>query len=89
MSNNLTHYEDQMLAFQSTVVCNISLTMGSYFSTSKPEPKWKSEAQFAMESSCFCVICGSPFDLEGEVYNLDTGAERYKVNTASFTAFLR
>ena len=42
-----------------------------------------------MESSCFCVICGSPFDLEGEVYNLDTGAERYKVNTASFTAFLR
>lgn len=88
MSNDLTQCEDPTLALQSTDVCNMFLTMGSHFSTSKPEPKWKSEAQFAMESSCFCVICGSPFDLEGEVYNLDTGAERYKVNTASLTAFI-
>ncbi|KAF3003493.1 hypothetical protein E8E13_004443 [Curvularia kusanoi] len=50
----------------------------SFFSTSRSAPEWKSEAQFAMESSCFCVICGSPFDLEGEVYNLDAGAERYR-----------
>lgn len=56
--------------------------MGSLLSTSQPDPEWKSEAQFAMESSCFCVICGSPFDLEGEVYNLDTEAARYKVNMA-------
>lgn len=56
--------------------------MGSLLSTSKADPGWKSEAQFAMESSCFCVICGSPFDLEGEVYNLDAGAARYKVNMA-------
>ena len=53
--------------------------MGSILSTSQPDREWKSEAQFAMESSCFCVICGSPFDLEGEVYNLDTEAARYKV----------
>lgn len=53
--------------------------MGSLLSKSQQDPEWKSEAQFAMESSCFCVICGSPFDLEGEVYNLDTGAARYKV----------
>ncbi|KZM25851.1 hypothetical protein ST47_g2864 [Ascochyta rabiei] len=31
-----------------------------------------------MESSCFCVICGSPFSPEGEVYNLDVRAARYK-----------
>lgn len=53
--------------------------MGSLSSTSQPEPEWKSEAQFAMESSCFCVVCGSPFDLAGEVYNMDTEAARYKV----------
>ncbi|KAF2630999.1 hypothetical protein BU25DRAFT_418650 [Macroventuria anomochaeta] len=52
--------------------------MGSLLSTPQPDPEWKPEAQFAMEFSCFCVICGSPFDLEGEVYNLDAGATRYK-----------
>lgn len=55
--------------------------MGSLLSTSQSDPEWKSEAKFAMESSCFCVICGSPFDLEGEVYNLDAAAARYKVST--------
>ena len=60
--------------------------MGSLLSTPQPGPKRKSEAQFAMESSCFCVICGSPFDLEGEVYNLDAGATRYKVNMTSYTS---
>ena len=54
--------------------------MGSLLSTSQPDPEWKSEAQFAMESSCFCVICGSPFDPEGEVCNLDAEATRYKVH---------
>ncbi|UPX18770.1 uncharacterized protein EKO05_0009061 [Ascochyta rabiei] len=52
--------------------------MGSLLSTSQPDPGPKSEAQFAMESSCFCVICGSPFSPEGEVYNLDVRAARYK-----------
>ncbi|KAH6614020.1 hypothetical protein C7974DRAFT_69037 [Boeremia exigua] len=52
--------------------------MGSLLSHPKPDPKWISEAEFAMESSCFCVICGSPFDLQGEVHNLDTAAARYK-----------
>lgn len=54
--------------------------MGSLLSAPQPDPKWKSEAQFAMESSCFCVVCGSPFNMEGEVYNLDTTANRYKVD---------
>ncbi|KAJ4986271.1 hypothetical protein SVAN01_08206 [Stagonosporopsis vannaccii] len=52
--------------------------MGSLLSKSEPNLECKSEARFAMESSCFCVICGSPFDLEGEVYNLDAAAARYK-----------
>ncbi|KAF1927976.1 uncharacterized protein M421DRAFT_421180 [Didymella exigua CBS 183.55] len=54
--------------------------MGSLLSTSQPNLEWKSEAQFAMESSCFCVVCGSPFDLSGDIYNLDVEAARYKVN---------
>lgn len=54
--------------------------MGSLLSTSQPNPEWKSDAQFAMESNWFCVICGSPFDLEGEVYNLDSKAARYMVH---------
>jgi hypothetical protein len=60
--------------------------MGSLLSKSQSDPEWKSEAQSAMESSCFCVICGSPFDLEGEVYNLDTEAARYKVVNRTHTS---
>lgn len=56
--------------------------MGSFLSTSQSETEWKSEAQFAMESSYFCVVCGSPFDLSGDLYNLDTEAARYKVSLA-------
>jgi hypothetical protein len=56
--------------------------MGSLLSTSQPESEWKSEAQFAMESSCFCVVCGSPFGLHGEIYNFDTEAAHYQVNTS-------
>lgn len=56
--------------------------MGNHLSTSQTEPEWKSEAEFAMESSCFCVVCGSPFSLTGELYNFDTEAIHYKVTTA-------
>lgn len=63
--------------------------MGSLLSTSEPDLECKSEARFAMESSCFCVICGSPFDLEGEVYNLDVAAARYKVYTGYCYIHLR
>jgi hypothetical protein len=59
-----------------------SNTMGSLLSISQPEPEWKSEARFAMESSCFCVVCGSPFGLHGEIYNFDTEAVHYQVHTA-------
>lgn len=40
---------------------------------------WKSDATYAMEAGAFCVICGSPFDIEGDVYNVDHKAARYQV----------
>jgi len=63
--------------------------MGSLLSTSESDLECVSEARFAMESSCFCVICGSPFDLGGEVYNLDVAAARYKVYTGHCYIHLR
>ncbi|KNG48936.1 hypothetical protein TW65_04347 [Stemphylium lycopersici] len=44
--------------------------MGGYFSSQK-ESQFKSDAQRAMEDGTFCVICGGPFDLEGEIYDID------------------
>ena len=43
------------------------------------EENWKSEARYAMEAGTYCVICGGPFDLEGDVYNLDPKEPRYQV----------
>jgi hypothetical protein len=54
--------------------------MGSFLSSQTvEEDNWKSDARFAMESRIYCVICGGPFDTEGEVYNLDTKEPRYQV----------
>ena len=33
-----------------------------------------------MEDSRFCVICGGPFDVEGDVYNIDPKDMRFQVN---------
>ncbi|KAH7069093.1 hypothetical protein BKA63DRAFT_101076 [Paraphoma chrysanthemicola] len=53
--------------------------MGSFLSSRADEDvNWKSDARFAMESRVYCVICGGPFDTEGEVYNLDTKEPRYQ-----------
>lgn len=54
--------------------------MGSLLSTFQTEPAWRAEAHFAMESSCFCVVCGSPFGLFGEIHSFDTEVEHYQVN---------
>jgi hypothetical protein len=40
---------------------------------------WKSDACYAMEAGTFCVVCGGPFDLEGDVYNLCPKELRYQV----------
>jgi hypothetical protein len=32
-----------------------------------------------MEAGTYCVICGGPFDIEGDVYNLDPKEPRYQV----------
>ncbi|KAF2027695.1 hypothetical protein EK21DRAFT_71444 [Setomelanomma holmii] len=53
--------------------------MGSFLSSrANADDNWKSDARFAMESRVYCVICGGPFDTEGEVYNLDTKEPRYQ-----------
>lgn len=53
--------------------------MGSLLS-SKVADDWKSDARCAMEDSRFCVICGGPFDVEGDVYNIDPKDMRFQVN---------
>jgi hypothetical protein len=36
---------------------------------------------YAMESGTSCVICGNPFDIEGDVHNLDPKEPRYQVRS--------
>ena len=43
------------------------------------DDNWKSDAKYAMEAGTFCVICGSPFDIDGDVYNVDPKEARYQV----------
>ncbi|KAF2828954.1 hypothetical protein CC86DRAFT_392220 [Ophiobolus disseminans] len=53
--------------------------MGNMLSSKEAEDdNWKSDARYAMESGTYCIICGGPFDLEGDVYNLDPKEPRYQ-----------
>ncbi|CAO2654973.1 Nn.00g117060.m01.CDS01 [Neocucurbitaria sp. VM-36] len=52
--------------------------MGNFFSSRVEDTEWKSDARYAMESGVFCVICGGPFDMEGDVYNIDPKEKRYR-----------
>ncbi|KAJ4368387.1 hypothetical protein N0V83_006744 [Neocucurbitaria cava] len=52
--------------------------MGNTPSSRGEDSNWKSDARYAMESGVFCVICGGPFDMEGDVYNIDPKEERYR-----------
>ena len=52
--------------------------MGNQSSTAAAE-EWKSDARRAMENGTYCVICGSPFDIEGEIYNIDAKDSRFRV----------
>ncbi|KAF1846506.1 uncharacterized protein K460DRAFT_281861 [Cucurbitaria berberidis CBS 394.84] len=52
--------------------------MGSFLSSRIDDADWKSDARYAMESGTFCVICGGPFDVEGDVYNIDPKEMRYR-----------
>jgi len=47
--------------------------------SSKTDDEWKSDAQQAIEAGAFCVICGGPFDLDGDVYNIDPKDPRFQV----------
>ncbi|KAH4277712.1 hypothetical protein HBH98_095000 [Parastagonospora nodorum] len=52
----------------------VVISMGSIWSSAElddQDDKWISDARYAMESGAFCVVCGAPFDIEGDVYNLD------------------
>ena len=49
------------------------------FTSSQAHDEWKSDAQHAMEAGTFCVICGGPFDLHGDVYNIDPKDPRFQV----------
>ncbi|KAF1833013.1 hypothetical protein BDW02DRAFT_599477 [Decorospora gaudefroyi] len=51
--------------------------MGSFVST-QTEEGWKSDARHAMEAGRFCVICGGPFDIEGNVYTNDPKDPRFQ-----------
>ncbi|KAH8640248.1 hypothetical protein IG631_03189 [Alternaria alternata] len=46
--------------------------------SSKVEEVWKSDARHAMEAGTFCVVCGGPFDIEGDVYNIDPKDIRFQ-----------
>ncbi|KAE8865802.1 hypothetical protein PTNB29_02949 [Pyrenophora teres f. teres] len=48
------------------------------FTSSQTHDEWKSDAQHAMEAGTFCVICGGPFDLDGDVNNIDPKDPRYQ-----------
>ncbi|KAI8942629.1 hypothetical protein NX059_000683 [Plenodomus lindquistii] len=50
--------------------------MGNAFSSTNAG-NWKSDVRYAMESGAFCVICGGPFDIEGDVYNIDPKDPRF------------
>jgi hypothetical protein len=59
--------------------------MGGLFSrlfSSSIDNSWKSDAEFAMESSWFCVLCGTPLDITGDAYNLNPEDERFKVSVS-------
>jgi hypothetical protein len=45
---------------------------------------WKSDARYAMEAGTYCVICGSSFDIEGDIYKQDPKEPRYQVSTPQF-----
>lgn len=47
--------------------------------SSKVEEVWKSDARHAMEAGTYCVVCGGPFDIEGDVYNIDPKDIRFQV----------
>ena len=53
--------------------------MGNVFSA-PPVDEWKSDVRHAMEAGTYCVICGGPFDIEGEVYNIDAKDPRFQVS---------
>ncbi|KAL6710348.1 hypothetical protein ACN47E_009294 [Coniothyrium glycines] len=51
--------------------------MGNIFS-STPVEEWNSDAHRAMEDGVSCVICGGPFDIEGDVYGIDPKDPRFQ-----------
>lgn len=50
---------------------------------------WRSDARYAMAAGMYCVICGSPFDIEGDVYNIDPKEARYQVWALDGVVFYR
>jgi hypothetical protein len=63
--------------------------MGSFISSSQVEDVWKSDMRQAMEAGTFCVICGGPFEIEGDVYNIDPKDPRFEVQHHASPGSLR
>jgi hypothetical protein len=57
--------------------------MGGLLSSKVVEDNWKSDARYAMEAGTFCVVCGNPFDIGGDVYNIDPKDKRFQVRHVS------
>lgn len=57
--------------------------MGNYFS-SRDKDEWKSDVPHATQTGTFCVVCGGPFDLEGEVSNMDPKDPKFEVRCSPF-----
>lgn len=79
---NLSIHTNLNLNFNQLACLHISAfpqrKMGNIFSTAPTQP-WRSDARQAMESGTSCVLCGSPFDIEGDVYNIDAKNPRFRV----------
>lgn len=56
--------------------------MGGYFSSQR-EHGPKSDTRHTTETGPFCVVCGGPFDVEGEVYNIDPKDPQFQVRCFS------
>jgi hypothetical protein len=52
--------------------------MGGYLSSQR-EPGSKCDLRHTAETGPFCVICGGPFDIEGEIYNIDPKDPQFQV----------
>lgn len=57
--------------------------MGGYLSSPDQEERKHDARRHMTETGPFCVICGGPFDIEGEIYNIDPKDPQFQVRRVS------